>query len=128
MIATALPMEGQWRLASPLWHLVPGMFRWFDFPDLLAATAPRPLLLTEGGVTPQIARVARAYERLGAAERFEVHYYPKYATPADRAHDHDEMPEGLTQDEYFKYANVDAPQHSFKGHLAVHWLRRALAE
>ena len=39
-----------WRHISPLWHLIPGLLEWFDFPDLLAALAPdTKLLITEGG-------------------------------------------------------------------------------
>ncbi|MCE5217900.1 alpha/beta hydrolase family protein, partial [bacterium] len=34
--------------------------------------------------------------------------------------------EGLTSEEYFKYANVDAPNHEFKPEVCVPWLARTL--
>ena len=36
------------------------------------------------------------------------------------------VPEGLTMDEFFVYANVDAPNHCFKENLAVPWLDAVL--
>ena len=41
---------------QPAWHSVPAMLRWFDRPDLLCALAPRPLLVTEGGLSVDLAR------------------------------------------------------------------------
>ena len=59
-------------------------------------------------------------------ENLEVVYYPKYATPERRPYDSADLPEGLTMEEYFEYANVDVPEHSFKPNVAVPWLARAL--
>ncbi len=106
---------------------VQGLIRWFDYPDLMAAIAPRPLLITEGGRTVQIERIRRAWETQGAADAFEVVYYPKYADPADRPHDHEPLPEGLTMEEYLAdWANVDVPEHCFKPDVAVPWLAQVL--
>ena len=55
-----------------------------------------------------------------------VAYYPKYATPDKRPYDDVDLPEGLTVQEYFRYANVDAPMHHFKGNVAVPWLANVL--
>lgn len=55
-----------------------------------------------------------------------VHYYPRYRDPASRRHDRERMPEGLTEEEYFEYANVDVPDHAFKGEIAVPWLKAVL--
>ena len=46
--------------------------------------------------------------------------------PAARIHDDDEIPEALTMEEYFTYANVDVPNHNFKHAVGVPWLVRAL--
>jgi len=108
-----------------LWHLVPGLLQWVDFSDILAAVAPRPLIITEGGVTRELHRVRDAYRLSDAEGNFTFHYYPKYSAAENRL-DAYEMPEGLTLEEYFEYANVDAPNHYFKEHLAVPWLKRFL--
>ncbi|MFO8080598.1 MAG: alpha/beta hydrolase family protein [Armatimonadota bacterium] len=110
-----------------LWQYVPDFISWFDYPDLMAAIAPRPLLITEGGRTVHIERVREAFRALGAEERFDVAYYPKYADPADRPHDGEPIPEGLSMDEYLaEWANVDVPEHSFKPDVAVPWLAEVL--
>ncbi len=105
---------------------VPGMLSWFDYCDLEASLAPRPFLITEGGRTEDIDRICAAYRLVGAPDRIEVAYYPKYATPDKRPFDDKPLPEGLTQEEYFAYANVDAPMHCFKGNVAVPWLANVL--
>ena len=107
--------------ANWLGHCVPGMWKWFDYPDLVAAFAPRPLIITEGGPTHSLSLVRKAYEIAEAPQNVSIHYYPKYSNPADR-HDGEPIPEGLDQAEWFAYANVDVPHHYFKGYLAVPWL------
>lgn len=118
----APPADGQWQITTPLWHLIPGFQRWFDFPDLLAAVAPRPLLITEGGLTAQLRRVAGAYAAVGAADQFTYHYYPKFADAANRPRDGEPLPRSLTMAEFLERANVDVPNHCFKENLAVPWL------
>jgi len=105
---------------------LPGMLAWFDYPDLQAALAPRPFLVTEGGRTAILDDIRRAYELLGVSDRFEVVYYPKYATPDKRPFDDKELPEGLSMEEYFPYANCDPPMHNFKGETAVPWVAKVL--
>ena len=56
----------------------------FDFPDLLAACAPMPLLITEGGPQMLLERVAGAYDAADARQNFAYHYYPAYADPESR--------------------------------------------
>ncbi len=109
-----------------LWQYIPDFCRWFDSPDLLAASAPRHVLITEGGRTVHIERIRRAWEMLRAVGNFEVHYYPRYADPADRLHEGEPMPEGISMEEYFEYANVDVAEHAFKHEIAVPWLARVL--
>lgn len=105
-------------------HTVPGLFKWFDHTDLEASLAPRPLLFTEGGRTNQIDRIRQAYTMLGAEDKINVFYYAKYATPAQRPFDGKEIPDGVTMDEYFQYANVDPTEHRFRPERAVPWLAR----
>ena len=123
IVCESIPGDSQRHWCRTLWHLVPGLLEQLDFPDILAAFAPRPLLVTEGGVTTELLRVAESYRLAGAAERFQYHYYAKYADPAMRK-DNETMPEGLALEEYFEYANVDAPNHYFKDDLAVPWLAK----
>ena len=105
---------------------VPGMLAWFDYSDLQASLAPRPFLVTEGGRTLILEKIRQAYELLGEADQFKFVYYPKYADPAKRLYEYKELPEGLSMQEYFPYANCDAPMHHFKGNVAVPWLTKVL--
>jgi len=116
-IARGLPYIG-------VWHTVPGMLKWFDFPDLLAAFAPRPLLLPEGGIVYHLKSVRRAYAILGEENNFTVEHYPKYRNAEARKHDSvTRLPEGLTREDFFEYANVDVSSHYFKEDVAVPWLK-----
>lgn len=124
--AIARPEDGQWKHTIPLWHLIPNFQQWLDFPDVLAAVAPRALLVTEGGLTRYLDLVGKAYELVGARDQYTYHYYPKYQDPKDRLHEYEDVPEGLTMEAFFEYANVDAPQHCFKENLAVPWLDKVL--
>jgi hypothetical protein len=107
--------------ANWLGHCVPGLWEWFDYPDLVAAIAPRPLLLTEGGPTHSLNLVRKAYDVAGAPVNVSIHYYPKYNDPADRR-DGEPIPEGLDGTEWLERANVNAAHHYFKGYLAIPWL------
>ncbi len=106
---------------------IPGFLAWFDYGDLMASLAPRPFLITEGGRTEDIDCVRQAYKLVGASEQMAVTYYPKYATPDRRPYDDKPLPNGgLSMEEYFRYANVDAPMHCFKENVAVPWLTKIL--
>ncbi len=105
-----------------LWHEIPDMFNWFTYVDLMAAAAPMPALYTEGGVTSDIELVKSAYEKRKQPERITVHYYEKFADPKKRLHENEEIPAGITLEEYFKYANIDVENHYFKENLAIPWL------
>ena len=107
----------------PPWHYIPGFLRWFDYTDLMAALAPRPLLVTEGGRLADHARIRRAYSRLRAAARFKVTFMPNFADPKKRTRA--PLPEGLDPKEYGRYANYDR-DHYFKPDAAVPWLKREL--
>lgn len=105
-------------------QIVPGIFQWFDYTDLEAALAPRPLLFTEGGRARQIAKIRKAYELLGVAEAVQVYHYEKYSDPQSRKLDNAELPIGITPEQYFEYAYVDVPAHRFRPNRAVPWLAR----
>jgi hypothetical protein len=101
---------------------VPGMFRWFDYTDLEAALAPCPLLFTEGGRPNQVAKIRQAYTLLGAEAAVKLFHYEKYEDPASRKLDNADLPVGVTMEQYFAYAYVDAARHRFRPHHAVPWL------
>jgi hypothetical protein len=110
----------------PSWQVIPGLWQWFDYVDLLASLAPRPLLITEGGYTPDIDRIRQAYHSMESDDNCQVHYYDRFAFEADREFDRDEIPTGISDDDYFRYANVDVPEHSFKPDKICPWLQETL--
>ena len=125
---------GSWResaiatgmLQSPLWHVVPGMERWFDRADLCAALAPRPLLISEGA-SPEAADTVRgAYALAKAAGGVEIVYSPKYTAQARRAKPRGPLAEGLTREALKRRTFLDSSFHYFKPEIAVPWLRDAL--
>jgi len=106
------------------WHEMPDMFEWFTYVDMLAAMSPKPLLLTEGGVTEDLDKIRGSYEQDRSSENLEIHYYRKYRNPKDRLHEYEKLPDDLTMAEYFEYANIDAANHFFKEYHAIPWLDR----
>lgn len=117
-IATTIPSLGAI-------HLLPGMLRWFDYSDLMAALAPIPLFVLEGGRTRVLNNIAKAYELTGSAENFRFSYYPEYQSEQARIYDDQELPEGISAVESLKYSNVgDAVNyHHFHEEMAVEWLK-----
>lgn len=106
-------------------HLIPGFLTEFDFPDLVSALAPRPVICTEGGMDRDFDMVHDAFAASGAPEAFESHHYAKYADPTNRV-PLDSMPEGINRDTFFRLANVDPPNHYFKAEFILPWLKRIL--
>lgn len=126
IIVMTVPDERGYRVfPNSIEHLVPRFLCNFDFPDIVAALAPRPIIFTEGGLDRDLNLVKEAYRIAGAPENAEIHFYPKYADPAARKTKGD-LPEGLNRTEYFDLTNVDAPQHCFKAHLVIPWVKRVL--
>ena len=105
---------------SGLWHSIPGLWKWFDYPDILCAFAPRPLLITEGGPTYNLLKIWKAYEILKSSNKVSIHYYPKYEKV--RKYNNVEIPENINMKTYLKYAYVDVKNHCFKENLAIPWL------
>ena len=127
MVLTALDSEGRRPFPNSIEHLIPGFLLEFDFPDIVAAMAPRPVLLTEGGLDRDFRLVGEAYELSGGKGNAECHHYPKYADASDRS-ELEELPEGLNLNEFFRLVNCDSPSHGFKAALAVPWLKRQLSK
>ena len=107
-------------------HLIPEFLTVFDFPDIVAALAPRPVICTEGGMDRDFKIISKAYDIAGAPEAFEYHHYAKYADPANRQY-LDTLPSGLDRNEFFRLANVDSPNHYFKMEWILPWVRTLLA-
>lgn len=105
-------------------HLIPNFEEWFTFPDLLAAYAPKPLLITEGGVTADIEKIKSAYALHNCPDDFEYHYFPKYEKEENRPYDHQPTPECLDWDDYYAYCNVVTEEHYFKDFMAIPWLKK----
>ncbi len=116
------------RRPTPPWlgHCVPGLWEWFDFPDILASLAPRPLALSEGGSQTDLDLMERAYQIMDAQDNIAVFHYPKYRNRENRLYDYEYIPEGLDNDKYYQYVNVDVPNHYFKADVAVPWLKKVL--
>ena len=51
-------------------------------------------------------------------------HYEMYRDPQSRPLDGVQMPIGITMEQYFAYANVDAAQHRFRPTRAVPWLAK----
>lgn len=106
-------------------HLIPGFLLEFDFPDLVAALSPRPVICTEGGMDRDFNSVHSAFAAAGAPEAFESHHYVKFLDPADRVA-LEKMPEGIDRATFFRLANVDPPSHYFKAEHILPWLKKIL--
>lgn len=117
--------DGSRPLPNSIEHLIPGFLREFDFPDIVAALAPRPVICTEGGLDRDFLVVANAFEQAGARENFEYHHYPKYAEQRALAPT-DTMPAHIDRATFFRLANVDPPSHYFKRELVIPWLKKTL--
>lgn len=106
-------------------QIVPGSWRYFGYPDLLAAVAPKFLAMNEGGADPFFDTVTRGYAMAGARDRVQITHYPKYADPATRP-PYGELPmQGMSLEEIYRYSHVDAPDHSFRAEPTLRLLRRA---
>lgn len=117
--------DGSRSLPNSIEHLIPGFLMQFDFPDIVAALAPRPVICTEGGLDRDFRIVADAFAKAGAPDAFSYHHYPKYADPASRELlESDTVPSGIDRDTFFRLANVDPPSHGFKASLVIPWVKK----
>jgi hypothetical protein len=117
--------EGNMQLGIGFWHTIPGLWEYFDFPDLCAAIAPKFIAFNEGGADECFEVVRRAYRALGAEDRMSVSHYPKYADEAARTHPGNVPRYGLTAEGYLEYNYCDALDHSFRSEPSIKLLKRA---
>lgn len=106
-------------------HLIPQFWCKFDFPDIVASLAPRPIIFTEGGLDRDLNLVRRAYEIAGKKENASIFFYPKFSNPKDRKMV-EHLPEGINRTTYFDLVNVDDPMHDIKSNLTIPWLTKLL--
>ncbi len=106
-------------------HLIPEFLTTFDFPDIVAALAPRPVICTEGGLDRDFHKIAKAYELSGAPGNFTYHHYAKYADPTVRM-DIKEVPAGVDRTQFFRIVNCDSPSHYFKTEWILPWVDELL--
>lgn len=106
-------------------HLIPGFLRCFDFPDLVANLAPRPVICTEGGLDRDFRLVKQAYALAGKPDNFTFYHYKAFETPEKRT-DFSALPEGLDRDTYFRMVNVDPKNHYFKAEYVIPWIKKLL--
>lgn len=125
LVMTLPDQNGRRLWPNDISHLIPEFLVEFDFPDIVAALAPRYVICTEGGLDRDFEMIARAYTTAGVPEAFEYHHYAKYVDPADRI-PVTTMPEGIDRDKFFRLANVDSPRHYFKAEHVLPWLKRIL--
>ncbi len=106
-------------------HLIPDYWKYFNFPDVAASLAPRPIIFTEGGLDRDFRAVQSAYATSGQPSNMEYHHYPRFQNPSDRC-DTEHLEEGMDAAAFFKAANVDPGSHYFKSELIIPWLRRVM--
>ena len=124
VVMTEPDQRGVRKTPNSIMHLIPGFLKKFDFPDIVAAFAPRPLIFTEGGLDRDFNKVKKAYSIMGASENMEFHHYAKFEN-ADRKN-LEKLPEGLNSKTYFELTNVDPPAHDMKMHHILPWLDKIL--
>jgi len=110
------------------WHEIPNMFEWFTYIDLLASSAPKALLFTEGGITADLDIIKDSFSKSGKPDNLEIHYYKKHKNPEDRLHEYEPLPENISLKTYFEYANIDVGNHFFKEYHAVPWLNKIFVD
>lgn len=125
VVMTKPDKENRRPFPNSIRHLIPGYWRYFNFPDVVASLAPRPIIFTEGGLDRDFRLVQSAYAASGKPENAEFHHYPKFADKAVRK-DVEHLDEGLDSKTYFEAVNVDPPSHYFKNELVIPWLRKVL--
>ncbi len=111
--------------AAP-WQIIPGMIQWFDYPDLMAALAPRPLLISEGGRSPDFNPIKKAFALHGKPANFKITFMPNFQSAANRTLDKKPIPNGIDGATFGLYHNYD-DAHYFKAEAAVPWLKKIMS-
>ncbi|ADV44728.1 alpha/beta hydrolase family protein [Bacteroides helcogenes] len=123
IVMTAPDENGRRPFPNSIRHLIPNFWRYFNFPDIVASLAPRPLILTEGGLDRDLDLVRRAYEISEHPENVEIHHYAKFQMEEAR-NKMDKLPEGMDRNSYYISVNVDGVNHYFKNEYVLPWLER----
>ncbi len=118
--------EGDKSLDIGSWHIIPGWWEYFDFPDLCAAIAPKFLAFNEGGADEWFDVVKRAYKLFGSEDRLQITHYEMYKDESARKN-HGKVPRyGLSFEEYRRdWCYCDAPNHYFKSEPSIRLLKKA---
>lgn len=125
LVMTRPGPDGTRPFPNSIEHLIPGFLTRFDFPDLVAALAPRPLICTEGGLDRDFDLIKKAYAILGRPGNFTYYHYKKFAIPEARKQI-TRLPEGIDRDTYFNLVNVDPKNHYFKEEWVLPWIDEVL--
>lgn len=125
LVMTKPDEKGRRPFPNSIEHLIPGFLTQFDFPDLVAALAPRPVICTEGGLDRDFELIKEAYRIVGKPDNFTFYHYKKFANPKDRQQI-DRVPEGIDLDTFFQVVNVDPKNHYFKVELVLPWIDKVL--
>lgn len=123
LVMTCPTAKGFRPFPNSIRHLIPNFWKYFNFPDLVSALAPRPLILTEGGLDRDLDQIRKAYSLSGHPENVEIHHYKKFENPASRQ-SISHLPEGLDRDTYYRMVNVDGANHYFKNEFVFKWLEK----
>lgn len=108
-------------------HLIPRYWQYFNFPDVAASLAPRPIIFTEGGLDRDFQLVQSAYRVSGKPSHAACYHYPKFADPARRK-EVKALSAGLDGPTFLQAANVDPAAHYFKHELVLPWLKQVLGQ
>ena len=125
VVMTAPGKSGYRPFPNSIRHLIPRFWEFFNFTDIVASLAPRPIIFTEGGLDRDFKLVKRAYEISGNPDGMVYYHYPMFESPEKRSYA-TTLPEGLNGKEYFNYVNVDPPNHYFKEELVLPWLDKIM--
>lgn len=127
LVVTKPDSTGYRPVPNTIRHLVPNFWRYFDFPDLVCAFAPRPVIFTEGGMDRDFDLVKKAYKIVRKEDNVQVYEYPKFNDPKSRSMLR-KLPTGIDASTYFKLVNVDPPMHYFKEELVLPWIKKILQQ
>lgn len=125
-VMTKPNQNGRRGFPNSIRHLIPNFWTNFNFPDIVASLAPRPIILTEGGLDRDLSLVRKAYEIAQKPDNAEIHHQPKYADPAHRKN-WQKLPQGLGR-EFYDMVNVDGKNHYYKSELIIPWLNKILGK
>ena len=120
--------DGHRSYPNDIAHLIPGFLMYFDFPDLVAALAPRPVICPEGGMDRDFRLVRKAFEVSGNPDGFLPIHYKMYQDASTRQVDLEHQPEGIDVETHFRLANVDPLHHGFKAEYVLPWVKELLKE